>query len=211
MTERYPLSLNAVNVVCFKIDWDENALKVLLIKRNITPQKNKWSLPGGFVNGDENIEDAALRKFVEETGIAPSYLSQVRTYSDSKSDIRDVGKYKVRVVTTSFIGVYTFDKDPVLTEESSDYDWFKIPRKYIQRSVPPLAFDHDQILLDASNRLRRNLEFSGLATRFLPDYFTLGLIHYVFVSLWEVLLVPSNFFLPLTNLYVCIREVKNPP
>ena len=122
MTNRYPLSLNAVNVVCFKIDWDERALKVLLIKRNITPQKNKWSLPGGFVNVDENVEDAALRKFVEETGIAPSYLSQVRTYSDSKRDIRDVGKYKVRVVTTSFIGVYTFDKDPVLTEESSDYE-----------------------------------------------------------------------------------------
>ena len=137
MTERYPLSLNAVNVVCFKIDWDENALKVLLIKRNITPQKNKWSLPGGFVNVDENIEDAALRKFVEETGIAPAYLSQVRTYSDAKRDKRDIGKDKVRVITTSFIGVYTFDKDPVLTEESSDYAWFKIPRKYI-----PVSYTH---------------------------------------------------------------------
>ena len=49
MGERFPLSLSAVNVVCFKLDWDEKALKVLLIKRNITPHKNKWSLPGGFV------------------------------------------------------------------------------------------------------------------------------------------------------------------
>ena len=211
MTERYPLSLNAVNVVCFKIDWDEPALKVLLIKRNITPQKNKWSLPGGFVNVDETLEDAALRKFVEETGIAPSYLSQVRTYSDSKRDIRDVGKYKVRVVTTSFIGVYTFDKDPVLTEESSDYEWFKIPRKYIQRSIPELAFDHQQILTDASNRLRRNLEFSGLATRFLPDYFTLGQIQDVYETIWEVELDPANFRDKLTNVDGWIREVKNPP
>jgi len=211
MTERYPLSLNAVNVVCFKIDWDESALKVLLIKRNITPQKNKWSLPGGFVNVDETLEDAALRKFVEETGIAPSYLSQVRTYSDSKRDIRDVGKYKVRVVTTSFIGVYTFDKDPVLTEESSDYEWFKIPRKYIQRSIPALAFDHEQILTDASNRLRRNLEFSGLATRFLPDYFTLGQIQDVYETIWEVELDPANFRDKLTNVDGWIREVKNPP
>ena len=211
MTERYPLSLNAVNVVCFKIDWDEPALKVLLIKRNITPQKNKWSLPGGFVNVDETLEDAALRKFVEETGIAPSYLSQVRTYSDSKRDIRDVGKYKVRVVTTSFIGVYTFDKDPVLTEESSDYEWFKIPRKYIQRSIPELAFDHQQILADASNRLRRNLEFSGLATRFLPDYFTLGQIQDVYETIWEVELDPANFRDKLTNVDGWIREVKNPP
>lgn len=211
MTERYPLSLNAVNVVCFKIDWDENALKVLLIKRNITPQKNKWSLPGGFVNADENIEDAALRKFVEETGIAPAYLSQVRTYSDAKRDKRDLGKDKVRVITTSFIGVYTFDKDPVLTEESSDYGWFKMPRKYVQHSIPELAFDHYQILTDASNRLRRDLEFSGLATRFLSDYFTLGQIQDVYETIWEVDLDPANFRDKLTNVDGWIREVKNPP
>jgi len=211
MKERYPESLNAVNVVCFKIDWDTSALKVLLIKRNISPQKNKWSLPGGFVNADENLEDAALRKFVEETGIAPSYLSQVRTYSDTSRDKRVVGKNKLRVITTSFIGIYISDKDPVLTEESSDYDWFKIPRKYIQRSVPPLAFDHDQILLDASNRLRRNLEFSGLATRFLPDYFTLGQIQDVYEIIWEVELDPANFRDKLTNVDGWIREVKNPP
>ena len=211
MKERYPESLNAVNVVCFKIDWDTSTLKVLLIKRNISPQKNKWSLPGGFVNADENLEDAALRKFVEETGIAPSYLSQVRTYSDTSRDKRVVGKNKLRVITTSFIGIYISDKDPVLTEESSDYDWFKIPRKYIQRSVPPLAFDHDQILLDASNRLRRNLEFSGLATRFLPDYFTLGQIQDVYEIIWEVELDPANFRDKLTNVDGWIREAKNPP
>ena len=211
MTERYPLSMNAVNVVCFKIDWAEQVLKVLLIRRNITPQKNKWSLPGGFVNGDENLEDAALRKFVEETGIAPAYLSQVRTYSDPKRDKRQVSNDKVRVVTTSFIGVYTFDNDPVLTEESSDFAWFKIPRKYVQRSIPELVFDHQQILMDASNRLRRNLEFSGLATRFLPDYFTLGQIQDVYEIIWEVDLDPANFRDKLSNVDGWIREVKNPP
>jgi len=208
MNERYPLSLNAVNVVCFKIDWDECALKVLLIKRNITPQKNKWSLPGGFVKIDETIEDAALRKFVDETGIAPTYLSQVRTYSDTKRDRRDIGLDKIRVITTSFIGVYTSDKEPILTEESSDYAWFKIPRKYIQHSIPELAFDHYQILTDASNRLRRNLEFSGLATRFLADHFTLGQIQDVYEIIWEVELDPANFRDKLTNVEGWIKESK---
>ena len=63
MNKGYPLSLNAVNVVCFKIDWTEMDLKVLLIKRNISPHKNKWSLPGGFVNENESIEEAAHRRF----------------------------------------------------------------------------------------------------------------------------------------------------
>ena len=50
------------------------ALKFCLLKE-IFPAKNKWSLPGGFVNVDETLEDAALRKFVEETGIAPIFIS----------------------------------------------------------------------------------------------------------------------------------------
>jgi 8-oxo-dGTP diphosphatase len=102
-------------------------------------------------------------------------------------------------------------KTPVLTEESSDYAWFKIPRKYIQHSIPELAFDHYQILTDASNRLRRDLEFSGLATRFLPDYFTLGQIQDVYETIWEVELDPANFRDKLTNVDGWIREVKNPP
>ena len=211
MGERFPLSLSAVNVVCFKLDWDEKALKVLLIKRNITPHKNKWSLPGGFVQGDEKLEEAAVRIFGKETGIAPKYINQFRTYSDTGRDKRPVNEEKVRVITTSFIAIYTSSEDPVLTEESSDYEWFKVPRKYIQRSIPPLAFDHDQILLDASNRLRINLEYQGLATRFLPEFFTLGEIQDVYETIWEVELDPANFRDKLTNTDGWIKEVKNPP
>ena len=211
MGERFPLSLSAVNVVCFKLDWDEKALKVLLIKRNITPHKNKWSLPGGFVQGDEKLEEAAVRIFGKETGIAPKYINQFRTYSDTGRDKRPVNNEKVRVITTSFIAIYTSSEDPVLTEESSDYEWFKVPRRYIQRSIPPLAFDHDQILLDASNRLRINLEYQGLATRFLSEYFTLGEIQDVYETIWEVELDPANFRDKLTNTDGWIKEVKNPP
>ena len=211
MGERFPLSLSAVNVVCFKLDWDEKALKVLLIKRNITPHKNKWSLPGGFVQGDEKLEEAALRILGKETAISPKYINQFRTYSDTGRDKRPVNGEKVRVITTSFIAIYTSSEDPVLTEESSDYEWFKVPRRYIQRSIPPLAFDHDQILLDASNRLRINLEYQGLATRFLPEFFTLGEIQNVYETIWEVELDPANFRDKLTNTDGWIKEVKNPP
>ena len=70
VSERFPVSLNAVNIVCFKIDWEERMLNVLLLKRSISPHKNKWSLPGGFVQGDETLEEAARRIFVNETGIS---------------------------------------------------------------------------------------------------------------------------------------------
>ena len=178
--ERYPVSLNAVNVVCFRIDWKEKMLNVLLLKRGITPQKNKWSLPGGFVQGDETLEEAARRIFVAETGISPAYLNQFRSYSDTRRDSRIVDKrsgQKARVVTTAFTAIYTSDEELQLDEESEDIRWFKIPRRYLSRFVPEdMAFDHHDMLLEASNRLRISLEYSGLATRFLPEHFTLGQI-----------------------------------
>ena len=139
MGERFPLSLSAVNVVCFKLDWDEKALKVLLIKRNITPHKNKWSLPGGFVQENEKLEEAAVRIFAKETGIAPNYINQFRTYSDTGRDKRPVNEEKVRVITTSFIAIYTSSEEPVLTEESSDYEWFKVPVSYTHLTLPTIC------------------------------------------------------------------------
>ena len=163
--ERFPISLNAVNIVCFRIDWNERMLNVLLIKRNIAPHKNKWSLPGGFVQVDETIEEAAKRIFIEETGLIPNYLSQFRTYSDTKRDKRIIDEKsgeKARVITTSFTAIYTDNQRFTLHEDSDDMRWFKIPRRYVSRYIPEeMAFDHYDMLLDTSNRLRISLEYSG--------------------------------------------------
>jgi len=213
--ERFPISLNAVNIVCFRIDWNERMLNVLLIKRNIAPHKNKWSLPGGFVQEDETIEESAKRIFTEETGLVPNYLSQFRTYSDIKRDKRVIDQKsgdKARVITTSFTAIYTDSQRFTLHEDSEDMRWFKIPRRYISRYIPEeMAFDHYDMLLDTSNRLRISLEYSGLATRFLPDHFTLGQIQDIYEIIWEVELDPANFREKLTNVEGWIKEVKSEP
>ena len=214
-SERYPISLSAVNIVCFKIDWRECMLNVLLVKRSIAPHKNKWSLPGGFVQVDETIEEAAKRIFIQETGLTPNYLSQFRTYSDTKRDRRVVNKKsaeKARVITTSFTAIYTDNEKPQLHDESEDIRWFKIPRRYVNRYIPEdMAFDHYDILMDSSNRLRISLEYSGLATRFLPEYFTLGQIQDIYEIIWEVELDPANFREKLTNVDGWIKETKSEP
>ena len=214
-SERFPVSLNAVNIVCFKIDWEERVLNVLLVKRNISPYKNKWSLPGGFVQGDQTLEEAARRIFVEETGISPAYLSQFRSYSDTKRDKRVINQrsgQKARVFTTAFTAIYTSDEELQLDKESEDIRWFKISKRYFSRHIPEdMAFDHYEILVDTSNRLRATLEYSGLATRFLSEFFTLGQIQDVYEILWEVELDPANFREKLTNVDGWIREVKKVP
>ena len=215
VSERFPISLNAVNIVCFKIDLEEKMLNVLLLKRSISPQKNKWSLPGGFVQGDETLEEAARRIFVTETGILPSYLNQFRSYSDTKRDVRVINQrseQKARVITTAFTAIYTRDEKLQRDDESEDIQWFKMPRKYLNRYIPEdMAFDHHDMLLEASNRLRMSLEYSGLATRFLPEYFTLGQIQDIYEIIWEVVLDPANFREKLTNVEGWIRESKSGP
>jgi len=214
-SERFPISLSAVNIVCFKIDWNERMLNVLLVKRSISPHKNKWSLPGGFVQVDETIEEAAKRIFIQETGLTPNYLSQFRTYSDTKRDkriINEKSNIKTRVITTAFTAIYTDNEKPYLHEESEDIRWFKIPRRYVSRYIQEdMAFDHYDILMDSSNRLRISLEYSGLATRFLPEHFTLGQIQDIYEIIWEVELDPANFREKLTNVEGWIKESKTGP
>ena len=213
MSNQYPPSLNAVDVVCFAIDWEEKALKVLLLKRDVTPQKGKWALPGGFVNEDETIEEAAIRKMVDETGIKPNYMNQLRTYSDIKRDTRkqnENDEQSVRVVTTAFTAVFMNPLEPIDTMHSSEIKWFKIPRRYVSKYIPPLAFDHSKILEDAANKIRVDLEYSGLAVRFLQEWFTLGQIQEVYEIIWEVELDPANFRDKITNIDGWIKETKPP-
>ncbi len=73
-----------------------------------------------------------------------------------------------------------------------------------------MAFDHHDMLLEASNRLRISLEYSGLATRFLPEYFTLGQIQDIYEIIWEVELDAANFRDKLTNVEGWIKESAGP-
>ncbi len=213
MPNQYPPSLNAVDIVCFAIDWKDKALKVLLLKRDVSPQKGKWALPGGFVNKNETIEEAAIRKMVEETGIRPNYMNQLRTYSDLKRDARkqdEKDKEPIRVITTAFTAVFIEPMEPVSTEHSTEIGWFKIPRRYASKHIPSLAFDHSKILEDAANKIRVDLEYSGLAIRFLQEWFTLGQIQEVYEIIWEVELDPANFRDKITNIDGWIKETKPP-
>ena len=190
-------------------------LNVLLLKRGISPYKNKWSLPGGFVQGDETLEEAARRIFVNETGISPAYLSQFRSYSDTKRDRRVINQrssQKARVVTTAFTAIYTSDEELQLMKKAKILDGLRFQESYFSRYVPEdMAFDHHDILLEASNRLRISLEYSGLATRFFPEYFTLGQIQDIYEIIWEVELDPANFREKLTNVDGWIKESKSGP
>ncbi len=66
----------------------KKGMQVLLIKRDDYPHKGKWAIPGGFVKNDESLEDGALRKLKEETGIDNVYTEQLYTFGEVNRDPR---------------------------------------------------------------------------------------------------------------------------
>jgi 8-oxo-dGTP diphosphatase len=151
-----------VDVVIFSILDDQ--LKVLLIKRKIWPYKGMWAIPGGFVEMDESLDDAAYRELAEETNVtaAQVYLEQLYTFGEPKRDPR------TRVITVAYFALVGADKvDPRAADNAEDVCWFSV------YDLPPLAFDHAEILDYALTRLRYKLEYSAAGFQLLPEKFTL--------------------------------------
>ncbi|HEY8190076.1 MAG TPA: NUDIX hydrolase, partial [Micavibrio sp.] len=73
----YPHPAVTVDIVVFTIR--DERLKLLLIKRAGEPYAGKWALPGGFVNIDESLDEAAKRELREETSVKGIYLEQLYT------------------------------------------------------------------------------------------------------------------------------------
>jgi 8-oxo-dGTP diphosphatase len=122
-----------------------------------------WALPGGFVESEESLENAALRELKEETGLAEAYLEQLYTYGEPDRDPRG------RVVSVAYFALIASDA-PIQSEGGSDAsraEWCTV------ENLPELAFDHAEIIAYALRRLRYKLEYSAVGFELLPEEFTL--------------------------------------
>lgn len=100
--------------------------KVLLIKRKHQPFKDYWAIPGGFINMDENLDDAAIRELKEETNIDDIYLEQLYTYGDCGRDPR------TRVISCCYMAlVDSSNFDVKANDDAKDARWFAIDYKLI--------------------------------------------------------------------------------
>lgn len=116
--------------------------RVLLIKRAKDPFTGTWALPGGFVDENERLIDAARRELVEETGVAVGDLEQLCAAGDPGRDPRG---WTVSVV---FFGRVNADEVTAKgADDATEAEWFRLEQ------LPDLAFDHAQILRRAAGRL----------------------------------------------------------
>ena len=157
----YPRPAVTTDVVMFTIR--EETLQLLLIKRAAPPFQGCWALPGGFVNPDESLRDAAARELEEETGVSGVFLEQLYTYGAPDRDPRD------RVIS---VASYALVPSGRLTlraaSDAEDVSWFAFD------ALPDLAFDHPRIVRMAHERLAAKLDYSTIALQFMPERFTLG-------------------------------------
>lgn len=133
-TYKYPRP--AVTADCVVITLEEIP-RVLLIQRGNDPFKGQWAFPGGFMNMDETAEQCAIRELKEETGLNVSLLKQIGAYSDVERDPRG------RTVTVAYLALAEKPFPVKGNDDAAKAEWFAL------NALPPLAFDHADILRDA--------------------------------------------------------------
>ena len=175
---KYPHPAVTTDCVIFGFDGEE--LKVLLIERGITPYKGHWAFPGGFLNPNETAEEGARRELREETGLDSAHIEQLRTYSTPDRDPRE------RVITIAYIALVRI-QDVRGGDDAADAGWFPV------ENVPPLAFDHGEILRDALRRLRERIYFYPLGYELLPEKFTLKELQTLYEAVLGVQFDRRNF------------------
>ena len=155
--------LFSIDAVLFT--YHDEKLKVLLVKRSNHPDKGKWGLPGGFVDleRDASLEDTALRKIREKTGVKPPYLEQLQSYGNSSRDKRGWS------VTVCYTALMAHQACTTHISSVADSQWIEFSKAVNKR----LAFDHSQILKDARDRLKQKALYSIVPAFALPKIFTL--------------------------------------
>ena len=181
---KFPAFAVTVDVVILTMA--DSVLHVLLVRRGQEPFKGMWAIPGGFKRPEETLNEAARRELSEETGVdVPSLLTQFGAYGDPGRDPR------MNVVTVAYLAVLR-DVGAIVAGTDAEHAAL-VPASDILAERIELAFDHLRIVRDAVERVRVELEVSGIATAFVGTTFTMAELRAVYEAIWGVQLDAANF------------------
>lgn len=139
-TYEYPRLMTTVDAVIFAIE--SESISVLLIERKQEPYAGCWALPGGYVEMDELLKNAAARELWEETGISGIELDLIGVFDDPKRDPRG------RTIGIAFLGVVDgTPPTPRSGDDAAGAAWFRLTE------LPRLAFDHSDIIVRSLEKL----------------------------------------------------------
>jgi len=176
----------AVTVDVVILTMSAGMLHVLLVQRGEAPFQGMWAIPGGFKRPTETLDEAARRELREETGVdAAPVLKQFHAYGDPGRDPR------MNVVTVAYLAVL---RDVGAIAAGTDAAEAALtPVSDVLNGKLQLAFDHQGIVHDAIERVRVELEATGIATAFVGPTFTMAELRTVYEAIWGVQLDAANF------------------
>ncbi len=160
-----------VSVDCIIFGFEEGKLKLLVGRRQMDPGRGEWSLYGGFVGANESLTDAASRVVYQLTGIENLYMRQVGAYGAVD---RDPGERVVSVAYCALINVKDYDDS---LRQRYGLEWVFLDE------LPKLYSDHNQMITDAIDQLRRRISTQPLTFNLLPELFTLTQLQRVYEAI----------------------------
>lgn len=179
-----------IHVITTLFTVEQGITKVLLIKRKNEPFLGDWVLTGGALFNNEDLETGALRELEEKTGITGVDIKQFKAFG--KVDRSPI----MRMVAVGFFGIIDSKRVNVLreTENTSNADWFPIDK------IPPLGFDHEEILHEALIELRKQIVKSNILKSLFPDGVTMPELQKTYEAILNEKFDRRNFRKKMLNL-----------
>jgi len=150
-----------VSVDCIIFGFDENKLKVLIGRRKMEPGRGEWSLYGGFVSGDESIDEAASRTLQELTGLENLFMRQVGAFG--RVD-RDPGERVISIAYYALINVKDYSETQ---RKKHGVEWVNA------NELPQLYSDHNEMVAKAWRMMKMKMRTEPIGFQLLPKLFTL--------------------------------------
>lgn len=185
-----------VAVDCIIFGFDEEGLKLLLRKRNFEPYLGEWSLMGGFLRAEENLDKAAERVLKECTGLEKVYMEQLMTFSDVD---RDPGARVLSAAYFALMDIRNYDQQVI---HAYDAVWILLDE------VPPLIFDHNLMVKKALGRLRRRASNCPVGFNLLPKEFTLPSLQMLYEAIFGCVMDKRNFRKKIQSMNILINTGK---
>ncbi|MFN0256933.1 NUDIX hydrolase [Pedobacter ureilyticus] len=182
-----------VAVDCIVFGFDGESLKLLLVKRGLEPEINKWSLIGGFVGPEESTDDAANRVLKKNTGLDGIYLEQFKVYGQPNRDPIE------RILSVAYFALIDINKYSAQLNNDFQAEWFPVNEK------PELIFDHNTMVSDARKRLRYKAALHPILFELLPKKFTLPQLQTLFEEVNDTKMDTGNFNRKMNSTGLLVR------
>lgn len=170
----------ALSVDCVIFGFDENKLKVLLIRSDLKQYQGQWSLLGDLVQPNEGLDEAAYRILKQRTGLNDVFLEQVHTFGE-------VGRHPVsRVVTVAYCSLINIQHHKLKILDN-ELHWHDVD------SISEMAFDHKKIFDTSYSQLQKRIREHPLGFSLLPNKFSLRELQNLYEAILDTKLDRRNF------------------